>query len=113
MRFAGTASTHFRYAFKWADKVAWHYCSAYPTSDMTTNRKERDQARNLVKSGIDPRANKVAAKIEAQAAIVEVISVCQHGVILIAVIAEYGCWIQYPATRFYIEAIFYQQGIGQ
>ena len=73
VRFSGSISIHFRYAFKWADKVAWHYCGAYPTSDMTMIRGERDKARELVKAGIDPRAKKIAAKIEAQAAIVEVI----------------------------------------
>ncbi|MDD5300090.1 MAG: tyrosine-type recombinase/integrase [Gallionella sp.] len=73
VRFSGSVSIHFRYAFKWADKVAWHYCGAYPANDMTTIREERDKARALVKSGIDPRANKKVVKIEAQAAIVEVI----------------------------------------
>jgi len=73
VRFSGSVSIHFRYAFKWSDKIAWHYCGSYPASDMTTIRQERDKARTLVKSGIDPRANKVAAKIEAQAAIAEVI----------------------------------------
>ena len=73
VRFSGTVSIHFRYAFKWAGKVAWHYCGAYPTNDMTTIREERNQARGLVKAGIDPRASKKVVKIEAQAAIVEVI----------------------------------------
>lgn len=73
VRFSGSVSIHFRYAFKWADKVAWHYCGAYPANDMTTIRDERDKARALVKAGIDPRANKKVVKIEAQAAIVEVI----------------------------------------
>jgi integrase len=73
VRFSGSVSIHFRYAFKWADKVAWHYCGAYPANDMTTIREERDKARILVKAGIDPRANKKVVKIEAQAAIVEVI----------------------------------------
>lgn len=73
VRVSGSVSIHFRYAFKWADKVAWHYCGAYPANDMTTIREERDKARALVKSGIDPRANKKVVKIEAQAAIVEVI----------------------------------------
>lgn len=73
VRFSGTVSIHFRYAFKWAGKVAWHYCGAYPTNDMTTIREERNQARGLVKAGIDPRASKKVVKIEAQAAIVEII----------------------------------------
>ena len=73
VRFPGSVSIHFRYAFKLAGKVAWHYCGAYPTNDMTTIREERNQARGLVKAGIDPRASKKVVKIEAQAAIVEVI----------------------------------------
>lgn len=73
VRFSGSVSIHFRYAFKWADKVAWHYCGAYPANDMTVIREERNKARDLVKAGIDPRANKKVVKIEAQAAIVEVI----------------------------------------
>lgn len=73
VRFSGSVSIHFRYAFKWEDKVAWHYCGAYPANDMTSIRDERNKARDLVKAGIDPRAAKKVVKIEAQAAIVEVI----------------------------------------
>lgn len=57
----------FRYGFKWQAKKVWHYCGTYPNSDMAAIRGERDKARNLVKSGIDPRAHKIAEKIEAQA----------------------------------------------
>ena len=60
-------SIAFRYGFKWQGKKAWHYCGTYPTRDMAAIREERDKARDLVKAGIDPRANKVAARIEAQA----------------------------------------------
>jgi integrase len=70
---SGKVSIVFRYAFKWQGKVAWHYCGTYPTVDMAIIRAERDKARDLVKSGVDPRAHKVALKIEAQAAIQEVI----------------------------------------
>lgn len=73
VRFAGKVSIHFRYAFKWKSKLAWHYCGAYPTTDMVAIRNERDKARDLIKTGIDPRTNKVAVKIEAQAAVVEII----------------------------------------
>ena len=73
VRYSGGVSVHFRYAFKWAGKVVWHYCGSYPAIDMATIREERDNARDLVKSGIDPRVNKKAAKIEAQAAVVEII----------------------------------------
>ena len=73
VRFHGSVSIHFRYAFKWAEKVAWHYCGSYPSSDMTAIRKERDKARDLVKAGVDPRAQKVVAKIEAREAVEEAI----------------------------------------
>ncbi len=59
----------FRYGFRWLDKKAWHYCGSYPSADMAAIRKERDKARELVKAGIDPRASKIAVKIEAQAAV--------------------------------------------
>jgi len=68
-----SVSIVFRSAFKWQGKVKWHYCGTYPSTDMAAIREERDQARNLVKDGIDPRVNKKAVKIEAQAAILEVI----------------------------------------
>lgn len=70
---SGSVSIVFRYAFKWQGKVAWHYCGTYPTVDMAIIREERDKARDLIKSGVDPRAHKVAVKIKAQAAILEVI----------------------------------------
>lgn len=70
---SGKVSIVFRYAFKWQGKVCWHYCGTYPAMDLVRIREERDKARSLVKAGIDPRANKVAAKIEAQAAVEEVI----------------------------------------
>ena len=60
-------SIAFRYGFKWQGKKAWHYCGTYPTRDMAVIREERGKARDLIKSGIDPRSNKVAAKIQAQA----------------------------------------------
>ena len=69
-----TVSIVFRCAFKWQGKVTWHYCGTYPTRDMAAIREERDKARDLVKAGIDPRANKVAARIEAQAGVEAIIS---------------------------------------
>lgn len=66
-------SIHFRCAFKCQGKLAWHYCGTYPTIEMTDIRAERDKARKLIGEGVDPRVNKVAAKIEAQAAVIEII----------------------------------------
>lgn len=57
----------FKYAFRWNSKVSWHYCGSYPDTDLQTIRKERNKARSLAKSGVDPRVNKKAEKIDAQA----------------------------------------------
>jgi len=69
----GNVSIAFRYGFKWQGKKSWHYCGTYPSSDLGFIRGERDKARDLVRAGIDPRAKKVAVKIEEQAAVEEVI----------------------------------------
>ena len=65
----GSVSIVFRYGFKWQGKKVWHYCGSYPASDLADIRKERDKSRELVKAGVDPRANKKSVRIEAQAAV--------------------------------------------
>jgi integrase len=69
----GEVMIPFRYAFRWAAKLAWHYCGSYPAKELADIRSERDKARELVKQGIDPRTEKIAAKIEAQAAVEAII----------------------------------------
>lgn len=63
----------FRFAFKWEGKLNWFYCGSYPANDLSAIRQARDDARNLVKQGIDPRVKKVANKIENRNAVMEVI----------------------------------------
>ena len=69
------ASVHFSYSFKLKNEVTGkrqsqlYYCGSYPTSDISTIRANRDNARRLINDGIDPRIHKVAKKIEAQKAI--------------------------------------------
>jgi len=65
----GSVSIVFRYGFKWQGKKVWHYCGSYPASDLAEIRNERDKSRDLVKAGVDPRANKKSVRIEAQAAV--------------------------------------------
>jgi len=65
----GSVSIVFRYGFKWQGKKLWHYCGSYPASDLAEIRNERDKSRDLVKAGVDPRANKKSVRIEAQAAV--------------------------------------------
>jgi integrase len=65
----GSVSIVFRYGFKWQGKKVWHYCGSYPSSDLSSIRNERDRSRDLIKAGVDPRANKKSVRIEAQAAV--------------------------------------------
>lgn len=69
-----TISIHFKSAFKWEGKVAWQYCGTWPSSSLESIRAERDQARNLVRQGIDPRAQRKAARIENQAKVEAIIA---------------------------------------
>lgn len=48
-----TISIHFKFAFKWNGKVAWHYCGTWPALSMEQIRRQRDEARDLVRSGVN------------------------------------------------------------
>ncbi len=70
----GEVSISFRYCFKWLGKVSWFYCGLFPHSELSAIRANRDEARKLLKAGIDPRDKKRTDKIEnreAQQAILE------------------------------------------
>ncbi|PTR17236.1 uncharacterized protein DUF4102 [Nitrosospira sp. Nsp2] len=97
---SGSVSVVFRYAFKWQGKVAWHYCGTYPAVDIAVVREERDKARDLVKSGVDPRSHKVAVKIEAQAAVLEIIRVDEQKRTEALTFSDlYGIWIEDGVSR--------------
>jgi integrase len=57
-------SIRFRYAYRWENKTKWHQCGTYPKIDLTSIRKERNKARDLVSKGIDPTAHKKATAIQ-------------------------------------------------
>ncbi len=59
---------NFKYQYQFEGRMAWHYCGTFPATDMAAIREERDKARDLVKRGLDPKVEKVVAKIEAQTA---------------------------------------------
>ena len=71
-------SVSFRYGFKWHGKKVWHYCGTYPASNLAEIRVIRDSARKQVNDGVDPRAKKIADRIEKQAAIDETISLANQ-----------------------------------
>lgn len=66
---SGAVSIRFKYAFRWAGKVAWYQCGTYPDIRVADIRAERDKARQKVADGINPCDEKKAVKIQAQAAI--------------------------------------------
>lgn len=59
----GEVKISFRYGLKLNGKKVWHYCGMFPDTDLTKIREERNNARTLVKAGIDPRVKKVTDKI--------------------------------------------------
>lgn len=61
---AGPVAVHFRYGFKRDGKKAWHYCDTWPATSLEGIRVARDQARNLLKRGLDPNETRAAERIE-------------------------------------------------
>lgn len=66
-------SIRFQYIFRIGVKTSFFQCGTYPLLNLGSIRKNRDNARKLVSEGVDPRYKKVADKIEAQAAVIEII----------------------------------------
>jgi integrase len=64
---------NFKYQFRFNGDMYWHYCGSFPDTRLADIRRERDNAKKLVESGVDPRASKKAKKIEAQDAVIETI----------------------------------------
>ncbi len=60
-------AVRFKSAFKWQGKVAWHQCGTWPGVPIAEIRQRRDQARVLVRQGINPNDHKKAERVEAQA----------------------------------------------
>ncbi|HEU5297322.1 MAG TPA: Arm DNA-binding domain-containing protein, partial [Burkholderiaceae bacterium] len=61
----GVVAVHFRYAFKWRGRRAWHYCGTWPTTKLEEIRDIRDRARAALRAGLNPNAAREAEKIEA------------------------------------------------
>lgn len=69
----GIVTIRFKYAFRWVGKTTWFSCGTFPKVDIAAIRLARDDARNLVAKGIDPRLKKQADKIEVQVALTKII----------------------------------------
>lgn len=69
----GKISIRFQYIFRIGEKTSFYQCGTYPALSLSSIRKNRDNAKNLVSQGIDPRKKKIADKIEAQSIVNETI----------------------------------------
>lgn len=93
-------SVRFKYAFRWDGKIAWYSCGTYPANDISAIRNERDKARQLIKSGIDPKSHKKAEKIEAQNAIQATIEAdVQKRIEALTVSDLFNTWIKDGVSR--------------
>lgn len=61
----GEVAVRFKFAFRWLDKIAWFACGTYPKDSISDIRARRDQAKEWLDEGLDPRMQKTVAKIEA------------------------------------------------
>lgn len=63
----GCVTVGFRYGYKWLGAGKKHFCGTWPDVSLAAIRAERDRARALVKTGVNPTDAKRVAKVEAQA----------------------------------------------
>lgn len=70
---SGVISVAFRYGFKWEGKKKWFYAGTWPAIDMARIREVRNEARDLIRQGINPNDKKEADRIENQKAVLKVI----------------------------------------
>ncbi|MBN8509229.1 MAG: tyrosine-type recombinase/integrase [Burkholderiales bacterium] len=57
---------HFRYEYKRGGKKTWHYCGTWPAASLDAVRRARDEARGILRRGLDPNAKRDADRIEAR-----------------------------------------------
>jgi integrase len=73
----GAVSIRFKYAFRWEGKISWHQCGTWPKASLEEIRRERDRARDQVRSGVNPSDLKKVERIEAQAKVRAIIAEAQ------------------------------------
>lgn len=70
----GSVTVAFKYGFKWQQKGAKFYCGTWPMVGLADIRRARDEARDLLRSGVNPNAHRQVTRIEEQAKIEEAIA---------------------------------------
>lgn len=64
----------FKFAFRWLDKLVWYQCGTWPQINLEDIRADRESARQLLRSGVNPNDSKKAERIESQAKVEAVIA---------------------------------------
>lgn len=62
----GSATVRFKYGFRWGAGKKWFQTGTWPANSLEDIRTRRDEARALVREGVNPNDRKQADKIEAQ-----------------------------------------------
>ena len=97
---AGPAAVHFRYGFKRDGKKAWHYCGTWPATSLEGVRAARDQARGLLKRGLDPNETRTAERIEERQRVQETIDAEARRLAEDATVkAMYDAWLADGVSR--------------
>jgi len=97
---AGPAAVHFRYGFKRDGKKAWHYCGTWPATSLEGVRAARDQARGLLKRGLDPNETRTAERIEERQRVQETIDAEARRLVEDASIKSmYDAWLADGVSR--------------
>ncbi|QBK04490.1 site-specific integrase [Hylemonella gracilis] len=96
----GSLTIAWRYAFKWEGKLKWFYCGTWPDASLEAIRRERDSARELVKTGVNPSDQRKAGRIEAQAKVKAVIDEAERQTVEnLPVRAMYEAWLADGVAR--------------
>lgn len=76
IRFASNSNItiRFKFAFRWLDKLVWYQCGTWPQINLEDIRADRERARQLLRSGVNPNDSKKAERIESQAKVEAVIA---------------------------------------
>lgn len=97
---AGRVGVHFRYGFKRDGKKAWHYCGTWPATSLERVRAARDEARSLLKRGLDPNESRTAERIESRQRIQATIEAEARRLAENASIGEmYSAWLADGVSR--------------
>ena len=70
----GAVSVNFKYAYKWQGVRRNHYCGTWPDEGLAALRQERDRARELIATGVNPSDQRRAERIDAQAQVLAAIA---------------------------------------